>query len=303
MEQSPPRLGLLGFGEAGYHFAKGLARSGLSGILAYSRTAARAGPADPLRARAAEAQVQLVSSPRELCRSADLILSLVPGKNALAALRSVRRYLTPRHLYVDATAASVAAMERAAAMLEGKASFVDAAIMGPVPLEGPGVLTLASGPHAARFQALLAPYGMNIQVVGERPGAASAMKLVRSVFMKGLAALLIETLEAAERGGIRDAVERDLARWMNAQPFERVMRRFVCGTAVHAARRMHEVQDALELLRTLGSSSRMTRATRIVIRDIAHRGLDERLGGREPQEIAPVIEALVRAVPAVRRES
>ncbi|HXF66613.1 MAG TPA: DUF1932 domain-containing protein [Burkholderiales bacterium] len=302
MEQAPLRLGLLGFGEAGYHFAKGLARAGLRGIVAYSRAGARAGPGDPVRARALEAGVELVATPRELCRRADLILSLVPGKNALAALRSVRRHLAPGHLYVDATAASVEAMERAAALLEGSASFVDAAIMGPVPIEGTGVLVLASGPHAARLQALLAPYGMNIQVIGERPGAASAMKLVRSIFMKGLAALLIETLEAAERGGIRDAVARDLARWMDAQPFERVMRRFVCGTAVHAARRVHEMQDALALLRALGSSTRMTRATRAVIRSIARRGLGERFGGREPENIAPVIEALAGADPTANRE-
>jgi 3-hydroxyisobutyrate dehydrogenase-like beta-hydroxyacid dehydrogenase len=293
MECAPLRLGFLGFGEAGYHFAKGLARAGLGGIVAYSRSGARARAGDPLLARAAEAGVELLATPAELCRRADLIVSVVPGKNALPALRSLFRHLTPCHLYVDASTASVEAMEKAAAIVEGKASFVDAAIMGPVPIEGTGVLVLASGPGAARFQSLLGPYGMNIQLVGERAGAASAMKLVRSIFMKGLAALLIETLETAQRRGIREAVERDLARWMDDQPFDRVIRRFVCATAVHAGRRVHEMADALRLMRALGASTRMTRATRAVIREIARSGLAERFAGREPDTAAPVIEAIV----------
>jgi 3-hydroxyisobutyrate dehydrogenase-like beta-hydroxyacid dehydrogenase len=283
----------MGFGEAGYHFAKGLSGNGLAGMVAYSRSGARAAADDPLRARAAEASVELVKSPRELCRRADVILAVTPGRNALAALRAARRHLRPGQIYADLSAASVKAMEKAGGIAGENAAFVDASIMGPVPVEGLKVLLLASGDEAGRFRELLAPYGMNIQVVEGGAGAASAMKLLRAVFMKGMTALLLETLEAAQRRGIRAAVEAELIRWMDSMPFAQVIKRFVGSTAVHAGRRAHEMKDTLELLNSLGSSTRMTRATKAWFLDIAESGLPERLNGRVPDSIEPVIAALV----------
>lgn len=293
MQANAVRLGFMGFGEAGYHFAKGLSGNGLAGMVAYSRSGARAAADDPLRARAAEASVELVKSPRELCRRADVILAVTPGRNALAALRAARRHLRPGQIYADLSAASVKAMEKAGGIAGENAAFVDASIMGPVPVEGLKVLLLASGDEAGRFRELLAPYGMNIQVVEGGAGAASAMKLLRAVFMKGMTALLLETLEAAQRRGIRAAVEAELIRWMDSMPFAQVIKRFVGSTAVHAGRRAHEMKDTLELLNSLGSSTRMTRATKAWFLDIAESGLPERLNGRVPDSIEPVIAALV----------
>lgn len=295
MEAQNLRLGFLGFGEAGYHFGRGLSQAGLREIVAYTPSGATAAADDPVRRRAAEAGVRLVASPRELCECAELIVAVTPGRAALPALRSVRPYLRARHIYVDASTAAVKAMEQAGRMLAGKAGFVDAAIMGTVPLNGIKVLTVASGPHAGRFRALMEPYGMNIQVVGEKPGAASAMKLIRSVCMKGIAAVLLETLEAAQRHDLLEAVAADIAASIDERPFAQIIKRFVCGTAVHAERRVHEMDESLELLRSLGASTRMTRATRGRIRDIARMGLRERFGGREPDAIAQVLEAIVGA--------
>lgn len=289
------RLGFMGFGEAGYHFAKGLRDAGLSGIVAYSRSGAKAAADDPLRQRAAEAGVELLASPKALCQRADLIIAVTQGSAALPALRSVKRHLRPGHIYVDASTAAVKTMEQAGRLLQGRAGFVDAAIMGTVPLNGIKVITVASGASAERFRTLLAPYGMNIHVVSDEPGAASAMKLIRSVFMKGVAGLLLESLEAAQRYGIMEAVAADIAGSIDERPFEQIIKRFVCGTAVHAERRVHEMSESLALLRSLGASTRMTRATRAMIVEVAAMGLRERFGGREPDAVKPVIEAVVSA--------
>jgi 3-hydroxyisobutyrate dehydrogenase-like beta-hydroxyacid dehydrogenase len=293
--KKPLRVGFMGFGEAAWCFGRDLARAGLDGLVAYSRSGARAAAKDPLRRRAAQAGVELVATPRELCRRADVIIALTPGKTALSALRSALPHLERRHLYVDASSAAVKTMERAAALLEGRAGFVDAAIMGPVPLNGIRVLTVASGPAARRFHALLAPYGMNIRPIGGDPGAASAMKLIRSVCMKGLSAVLIESLEAAHRRGILDFVAGDIAGSFAERPFPQIMQRLVCGTAVHAERRVHEMTDVLALLRDLGAPARMTRATRAKLMDVAAMGLRERFGGREPDSIARVLQAMAAA--------
>jgi 3-hydroxyisobutyrate dehydrogenase-like beta-hydroxyacid dehydrogenase len=160
-------------------------------------------------------------------------------------------------------------------------------------MNGIKVLTVASGSHAEQFRALLAPFGMNIHVVGEKVGAASAMKLLRSVCMKGLAVLLLESLEAAQRYGITDALVTDMARFIDGSPFEDLIKRWVCGTAIHAGRRVHEMSEAMVLLKSLGSSTRMTKSTRETLQSIADMGLRERFGAREPERMAPVLDAII----------
>jgi len=293
MSVEPVRLGFIGFGEAAARFAKDLNASGLTGIVAYSRTGANAPADDPVHATAAAASVELLKTPRAVCERASLIVSLTPGSAALPALRKIRRHLNAGHIYVDASTSSVKDMERAAEMLDGSARFVDAAVMDAVPIDGIRVLTVASGSHAEDFRSLLAPYGMNIKVVGAKPGAASAMKLLRSVCMKGLAALLLESLEGAHRYGITDVLVEDMARFIDGRPFEQVVKRFICGTAIHAGRRVHETSEAITLLRALGASTRMTRSTRAMLQEIAEMGLRERFDAQEPPAITPVLDAIV----------
>ncbi len=287
------RLGLLGFGEAAIRFAQDLSQAGLKDIVAYSRSGAKAQPGDLLHAEAAAAGVQLVKTPRELCKRSDVIIALTPGKAALAAVRSVRKHLKPEQIYVDASSAAVKTMEQAAQLLEGRARFVDAAIMSPVPLNGIKGVIGASGADAETFRALMVPFGMNVKVVGPKPGGASAMKLIRSVCMKGLSAVLVECLEAAQRYGVLEVAAADIAASFDERPFAQNMKRYVCGTAVHAERRIHEMADVLALLNSLGSSTRMTKATRAKLVDVTRMGLREKFNAREPDTIAAVMEAIV----------
>ena len=174
----------MGFGEAAVRIAQDLTQAGLADIVAYSPSGAKAPADSPLHQRAAAAGAQLVATPRELCKRSDVIIALTPGRAALAAVRSVRKHLRADHIYVDASSVAVKTMEQAARILEGRAHFVDAAIMSPVPLNGIKAVMMTSGGEAERFRALPAPYGMNIKVVSAKPGAASAMKLIRSACMK-----------------------------------------------------------------------------------------------------------------------
>ena len=287
------RLGFIGFGEAASRFSKDLTQAGLRSIVAYSPSAAKAAPDDPVRTKAAESGVELVSSIRQVCERANVVVCLTPGKHALSVAKGAKRWLTAEHIYVDATTASVRDMEKTAHMLEGRAAFVDAAVMDPVPMNGIKVLTVASGSHANEFRALLEPYGMNIQVVGDKPGAASSMKLLRSVCMKGLAVLLLESLEAAQHYGITHALVADMARFIDGSPFEDLIKRWVCGTAIHAGRRVHEVSESLALLKSAGASTRMTKSTKKMLEEIADMGLRERFGAREPAGIEPVLDAII----------
>lgn len=289
----------MGFGEAGYHMGKGLSGTGLTGIVAYDKFAADPKAGDLIRQRAADAGITLVPSVRALCRGANLIVALVPGRVALRAVRAAARHLGRDHIYVDAGTASVPAMEEAGRILEGKAGFVDAAMMGAVPLSGHKVAILASGSHAEAFRAAMESHGMNVRVVGDRPGAATAMKLIRSVFMKGLAAVIVEALEAAHRHGVLEITAQGMAEYMDEHPFRNHIRRFVCGTAVNAERRVFEMGEVLAFLKELGSTDTMTRATRRGLQRIVALGLRERFGGAEPADIAVVLEALAPKPPAI----
>jgi 3-hydroxyisobutyrate dehydrogenase-like beta-hydroxyacid dehydrogenase len=299
MNSAPIRLGLLGYGEAANRLARDFKQAGFTSILAYSRSGAKAQPGDPLHQRAQAAGVTLVKTVGTLAKKTDIIIAMTPGKSALPALKKIRKYLRPDHLYVDASSNSAHNMEQAAALVGNAAKFVDASIMGPVDLMGIKVPFVASGPHAAAFRDLMVPHGMVINVVGANPGDASAMKLIRSVLMKGLAALLLETMEAARRRNILDEVIEDSSVTFNDIPFQKIIKRYVGGTAVHCERRIHEMKECLELLHEMDSSDRTTRNTIAMLRDMVKMGMPAKFQ-TEPDTIHPVIDALIaaRAKPA-----
>jgi 3-hydroxyisobutyrate dehydrogenase-like beta-hydroxyacid dehydrogenase len=185
-------------------------------------------------------------------------------------------------------------MEQAAALVGDTAKFVDASIMGPVDIMGLKVPFVASGKHATEFRDRMTPHGMVINVVGSKPGDASAMKLIRSVLMKGLAAILLETMEAARRRNVLDEVARDVSTTFNEIPFEKIIRRYICGTAVHCERRLHEMKDCLELLQEMGSADRTTKATIATLRDLIRMDMPAQFP-KEPPDIHPVIDAMIAA--------
>ena len=294
MNTNHPRLGLLGFGEAAGRLAKDFSQAGFTNILGYSRSGAKAQPGDLVHQRAQAAGVTLVKTVGTLAKKSDIIIAMTPGKSALPALKKIRKYLRPDHLYVDASSNSAHNMEQAAALVGNAAKFVDASIMGPVDLMGIKVPFVASGPHAAAFLDLMVPHGMVINVVGTNPGDASAMKLIRSVLMKGLAMLLLETMEAARRRNILDAVIEDSSVTFNEIPFQKIIKRYVGGTAVHCERRIHEMKECLELLHGMGSTDRATKATITMLRDMVKMGMPQQFTV-EPDTIHPVIDALIAA--------
>lgn len=294
MNSAPIRLGLLGFGEAAARLAMDFSQAGFKDITAYSRSGAKAQPGDPVYQRAEAAGVKLAKSVGTLAKKSDIIIALTPGKAAVPALKKILKYLRPDHLYVDASSNSAHNMEQAAALIGNTARFVDASVMGPVDIMGLKVPFVASGPHAAEFHDRMTPHGMVITVVGNNPGDASAMKLIRSVLMKGLAMLLLETMEAAQRRNILDAVIEDSSVTFNDIPFQKIIKRYIGGTAVHCERRIHEMKECLELLQDMGSTDRATKSTIAMLRDMVKMGMPQKFT-KEPDCIHPVIDALIAA--------
>jgi len=142
------------------------------------------------------------------------------------------------------------------------------ALLGPVPGHGLRTPALVSGPGAERFEHLLGGLGMPVTVVGEMPGEASARKLVRSVFAKGLAASIGESLAAAERLGCERWLHAELERTLT-EADAALLQRMNDGSRVHAARRSEEMAAAVAMLDDLGVQPRIAAATEQWLRSLA----------------------------------
>jgi 3-hydroxyisobutyrate dehydrogenase-like beta-hydroxyacid dehydrogenase len=249
---SAPAVGVLGLGEAGSRLAADLAAAGAD-VRGY----------DP--APVEVAGVVRGRDPASAVTGCSLVLGLAGASAALEVARAALPGLEQGAVYADLNTAGPALKQELASLLaESGALLADVALLGPVPVRGLSTPTLASGPGAAAFAAALAPLGMPVEVVSDQPGDAAAMKLLRSVFMKGLAAAALESLDAAEAAGHRDWLQGQLAEVVGSGLLERL----VAGSHRHAARRVDEMDAACELLVSLGVEPRIAAASRSVLAEL-----------------------------------
>jgi 3-hydroxyisobutyrate dehydrogenase-like beta-hydroxyacid dehydrogenase len=163
-------------------------------------------------------------------------------------------------LYADLNTGPPSLKAELAATVE-PALFVDVALMGPVPGNGLRTPCLVSGSGAPAYAELLEPLGVSVEVVGEEPGQAAERKLLRSVFMKGIAAAAIESLAAARAAGCEDWLHAELADvFEGASPA--LLERLLSGSRIHAARRVHEMRAASAMLADLQVEPRVSEAAR-----------------------------------------
>ncbi|WP_028851356.1 DUF1932 domain-containing protein [Thermocrispum municipale] len=272
------RVAVLGLGEAGAVYAAGFAASGAD-VVGYD-------PADvPTPAR-----VERASGVEEAVREADLVISLVTGALAVEVADEVAGRLADSALYADLNAAAPERMEAVATALgEAAQRFADVAIIGSVKQFGAEASLLVSGPAAEPVAAAFRDLGSDVEVVGERPGTASRRKILRSVFMKGLGALISEAMDA---GAAADETE-----WVRAQIVaelsggDTTLDRLYAGTRKHALRRTQEVEAAAHLLHSLGVPPLVT--TGVVNR---HRLLSREAAGDVESLIAGLAEVPTPAI-------
>ncbi|HEY7604014.1 MAG TPA: DUF1932 domain-containing protein [Gaiellaceae bacterium] len=205
-------------------------------------------------------------SAEEAVAGADVVLGVNAAGVALAAAREALPALGAGAIYADLNTAAPALKRELAELVGGR--FADVALLGPVPAKGIGTPTLASGPGAQAFADALGPLGMPVRVVSGRAGDAAAMKLLRSVFMKGLAASAVESVAAAEAAGHGDWLKDEIAEVIGRPLLDRLLE----GSRAHAARRVDEMEAAAELLVELGVEPRIAEASAALLSDLAKRG-------------------------------
>ena len=251
------RVCVFGLGEAGSAIAGDLAAAGVD-VDGYD-------PADV----ATPAGVRRHETPTTAVANSELVLGITTAVDAITALTQALDAIPRRAIYADLSTAS-AGLKQRLAQLAAKAGlgFVDVALMSPVPGNGLRTPALASGPAAADFVGLMRPVGMPVEHAGDEPGLAATRKLLRSVVMKGLASLVIESLQAAEAAGLTAETWDNVVAQLAAAD-ESLIRRLVTSTGPHVCRRLDEMEATAELLAELGVEPIMTRSTLARLRQIA----------------------------------
>jgi 3-hydroxyisobutyrate dehydrogenase-like beta-hydroxyacid dehydrogenase len=263
-------LALIGFGEAGQAMASGLRdEPGCSGLASYDVRFADPDAGPPLLRIAEENGVRAAKSIAECVAGADIVLSLVVGSVAVKVGEEAGHALGAGQIFVDLNSISPDAKQDVADAIakHSPAGFVEGAVMARVPPLKHKVPILLAGERAERAAELLAQAGMDVEVAGDRIGQACAVKMIRSVLVKGVEALLLESLTAAERAGVRERILDSISGTFPGLDWRETATYYLGRTQQHGARRVTEMKEAAATVRGLGLDPVMSRAIAETIAD------------------------------------
>ncbi|GJL81400.1 MAG: hypothetical protein DHS20C01_10340 [marine bacterium B5-7] len=256
-------IGVFGLGEAGSRISADLAHKGVT-VFGYDPA-----PVDD------PAGVTRVAQAVDAVTNADFVLGITSAADATVALEQAVLKIPAGAIYADfSTAAPTLKKSLATTALSHGIEFVDVALMAPVPGKGITTPVGISGSGCKQFAQVFAAFGMPVEVISDQAGDAALRKLLRSVMMKGLAALLIEAMRAGNAAGVGDWLWRNMVDQLSVADSP-LLSRLVSGTKDHARRRLHEMEAAEELLGDLGIDPVMTRSTVESLRRMLHEDLPE----------------------------
>jgi 3-hydroxyisobutyrate dehydrogenase len=233
------KIAVFGCGEVGLTYAKGLAIGGHAILCCDPQ------PRPPTQAFCAQTGAPLHTTPGPWIAEADVALSCVAGELSLAVARAVVPLMRAETLFIDMTTCDPDDIRTAAAEARdcGRA-YADIAIMGAIALSGLKTNLLAAGEGAEAAGALFGAIAVPIRIMApSEAGDAAAIKILRSVFTKGLEALAVECFLAAEQQGVTDKLY-DAMGDIDATPLRAMLEALVRTHVIHAPRRLKEVQEA-----------------------------------------------------------
>jgi 3-hydroxyisobutyrate dehydrogenase-like beta-hydroxyacid dehydrogenase len=244
------KVAFIGFGEVGQHFARDLKTAGVAQIAAYDILQA----ADSLpRRRAEEVGIPLVPSAQEVVTGASLVVCCVTAGSDMAATKAVVPFLSNFPFWLDVNSVSPGAKRECAAVVEAAGGrFVEAAVMTSVPPHGLASPMLLGGPHAQAFIAFAEPLPMKLTFKDERIGVASAVKMCRSVMIKGIEALTTESMLAARHYGVEKEVLASLTDTLPHPDWPKLARYVMSRALIHGRRRAEEMREVARTVSEAG---------------------------------------------------
>lgn len=252
---------LIGFGEAGSILSAGLVKAGAQSVAAYDiKFDTSEGPAMMARARAAG--VHPAASPADAAAGSEIVIAAITASSSVEAARTAASYIQPSQYYLDINSVSPGKKREAAAIIDGAGGrFVDVAVMAPVPPHGITVPMAVGGKWGQAVADRLTPFGFRIEVFPREIGYVSAMKMCRSVMIKGIESLVIEAMTAAVAYDVVDQVIPSLDEYFKGHDW-RWQAEYMFGRVVeHGQRRAAEMREAAKTVAEIGLEPLMTAST------------------------------------------
>ena len=275
------RIGLVGYGEVGRILAEDLRAQGLA-VAACDLKLDQRALAVPLREHAEAHGVRLAENHAALTAEADFIISAVTASQTVAVAEACAAAMKPGAFFLDFNSASPGAKQRAAALIDAAGGrYVEGAVMTSIPPYRIKVPLLLGGAAARELAPLLNDLGFAARVASDHLGVASATKMCRSVMIKGLEAMVIESLTTARHYGVEDAVIASLHETFPSIEWEKQAAYFFQRVIEHGRRRSEEVREVAETVREAGLtpwSASGTADRQAWVADLADTGLFGRRG-------------------------
>ncbi len=254
-------IGLIGYGEVGKIFSNAFKAKGMNWVGAWDIVFGDAMFGGAQRLHAQAHGVIACESARHLCLKANLIISAVTASNTLAVAQEVGRFIRPGTIFLDMNSASPGTKLAASRLIENAgAHYVEAGVMTSVPPYGIAVPMLLGGRQAARLADRLRPVGLNLTPVSDKIGVASATKMARSILIKGMEALVIESYTTARKYGVEDAMLQTMQETFPGIDWEKQGAYFFSRVVQHGKRRAEEMREAATTVEEAGFAPTMATA-------------------------------------------
>ncbi len=258
--RNTPRISFIGFGEAGQAIASGLRETGIERVAAWDILFPEQ-TGKKLKEAAESLGVRVASSARDAVRETDMIISAVTAASSVDAARSVAWDLTGNPYYLDINSVSPGRKQETARLLGESARYIDVAVIAAIYPARHRTPLLLSGPHAKNVSPLMHELDMQFSIVGPEIGSAAAIKMIRSVMIKGMEALTLECFLAAARAGVLEEVTVSLKNNYPALDWEAMADYNLERMASHGERRAAEMEESAATLRELGLDPLMVEST------------------------------------------
>lgn len=289
--RNTPRVSFIGFGEAGQAIASGLRDAGIEHIAAWDILfPGTAGL--PLRAAAQTMGVRMALSAADAVRETDMIISAVTAASSADAARSAAPHLIGKPYFLDINSVSPGRKQETAGLLGEGARYVDVAVIAPIHPARHRTPLLIAGPHAEEVSPLLRELEMQFTVVGRETGSAAAIKMIRSVMIKGIEALTLECFLAASRAGVLEEVTASLKNNYPTLDWTKIADYNLERMASHGERRAAEMEESAATLRELGLNPLMVDSTVRLQREMGTIGKQEKVRETLKSGRAAILDAI-----------
>jgi 3-hydroxyisobutyrate dehydrogenase-like beta-hydroxyacid dehydrogenase len=260
MPNARSRIAFIGFGEAGQAIAAGLRDEGVDRLSAWDIMFPQSA-GERLRKAAAATGVHCANSAADAVREADIVISAVTAASSVEAAQSIKSHLAEKPYVLDINSVSPGRKQQTAKLLGNSARYVDVAVLAPIYPARHKTPMLLAGADAEALAPALAGLGMRASIAGAEIGAAAAIKMVRSVMIKGIEALTLECFLAAARAGVIDEVATSMKNNYPGLDWAKIVPYNLERMASHGERRAAEMEEVADTLRELGVEPLMTTAT------------------------------------------